>query len=317
MVPVKTLLISQPIHPKAMELLEGRYNILLPEMPGQQAFERLLPQADALILRTNVRLTKEALENAPNLRMVARLGVGLDNVPLKALKQRGIVLTWTPNANSVSVAEHTVAMLVALAKYMPQYDKAVRTGGWDMRLLDLPVELYGKTVGIIGLGRIGKLVADILHNGFKMHVIANSPHIEQREYPAYEATRSIEDVFQKSDFVCLCCPSNDATRGMVNASLLRMAKRGMILVNCSRGDIVVEPDLAAALEDGTLAAAGIDVFREEPPAEDNPLRRLPNVLLSPHAAALTREASIRMATTAAEQVNAFFTNGMPDSVVEL
>ncbi len=314
---MKTILLSQAIHPKAMEMLEGRYNILLPELPGQEAFERLLSQADALILRTNLRLTEEALKAAAKLKMIARIGVGLDNVPLQAIKERGIVLTYTPNANSVSVAEHTVAMLLALAKYMPQYDKAVRTGGWDMRLLDLPVELYGKTAGIIGMGRIGKLTADILHNGFKMPIIACGPHIRQQDYPAYEVTQNAAEVFQKSDFVCLHCPSNDATRGMVNASLLRVAKRGMVLINCARGDILVEADLAKALEDGTLAAAGLDVFTEEPPAPENSLRRLPNVLLSPHAAALTKEASIRMATTAAEQVHAFFANGRPDSVVEL
>ncbi len=314
---MKTLLLSQAIHPKAMELLTGRYRILLPEVPGQEAFERLLPQADALILRTNVRLREEALKSAANLKMIARLGVGLDNVPLQALKERGIVLTYTPNANSVSVAEHTVAMLLALAKYIPQYDKAVRTGGWDMRLLDLPVEVYGKTAGIIGMGRIGKLVADILHNGFKMPIIAYSPHIRQQDYPTYMVTQDMAEVFQNSDFVCLHCPSNAATRGMVNASLLRTAKKGMILINCARGDIVVEADLASALEDGTLAAAGLDVFVTEPPAAESPLRRLPNALLSPHAAALTKEASIRMATTAAEQVNAFFANGRPDSVVKL
>ena len=314
---MKTILLSQTIHPKAMELLTGRYNILLPEMPGQEAFERLLPQADALILRTNIRLTEEALKYTPKLKMIARLGVGLDNVPLQTVKERGIVLTTTPNANTVSVAEHTVSMLLALAKYIPQYDRAVRTGGWDIRLLDLPVEVYGKTVGIIGMGRIGKLTADILHNGFKMPVIAYSPHIRQQDYPAYEVTRDAAEVFQRSDFVCLHCPSNDATRGMINASLLRVAKRGMILINCARGDIVVEADLVRALEDGTLAAAGLDVFTKEPPDPENPLRRLPNVLLSPHAAALTKEASIRMATTAAGQVNAFFATGRPDFVVEL
>jgi len=313
---MKTVLLSQAIHPDAMAMLK-EYRVLLPEAPGQAPFEALLPEADALLLRGNVFLTERLLDTAANLKIISRFGVGLDNIPLEAAKRRNIVVTNTPNANAVSVAEHAVAMLLSLAKYLQPFDKAVRTGGWNVRLLDIPTELYGKTAGVIGMGHIGRLTADILHNGFQMNIIACGPHLAREAFPQYRVTREPAVLFRESDFILVHCPSTPATRGMIDASLFGIAKRGMVFINCARGDVVVEADLLAALQEGHVAAAGLDVYASEPPEADNPLLRLPNVLLTPHAAALTKEASVRMAVTAAAQVNAYFSGVRPEFIVEL
>ena len=313
---MKTVLLSQEIHPGAMAMLQS-YRVLIPQCPGQAAFDSLLPEADALLLRGNVQIAEATLELAPKLELIARFGVGLDNIPTQAVKRRGITVTNTPNANSVSVAEHAVAMLLSLTKQLQPFDRAVRTGGWDVRLMNLPVELYGKTAGVIGIGHIGRLTADILHNGFKMNIIACGPHVTQSDFPHYRVTSALPEVFRDADYIFVHCPSTPATRGMIGASLFGIAKPGMIIINCARGDIVVESDLVHALQDGHVAAAGLDVFANEPPAADCPLLKLPNVLLTPHTAALTREAAVRMAMTAVEQVNAYYAGTRPEFIVEL
>ncbi len=312
---MKTVLLSQKIHPKAMEMLEGKVNILIPEKPVQEDFDALVPQADAIILRTNVRVTAEAIASAPNLKIICRTGAGTDNVDKPALKERGIILTNTPRANSVSVAEHAVSLALALAKRLPVYDRETRNGGWYIRTSNTSTEITGKTVGIIGLGHIGRNAAEMFRLGFNMKVVAYDPFVTEDE--RYEIVGTPEEVFKRADIISLHCPSTPETRGLVNAKMLALAKRKLILINCARGDVVVQEDLIKALKNGTIAAAGLDVFPTEPIAEDSPFIGMDNVILTPHSAALTKEASVRMATQAAEQALKFLDGETPDLAVKL
>ncbi|MBR4079889.1 MAG: hydroxyacid dehydrogenase [Christensenellaceae bacterium] len=312
---MKTVLLSQKLHQKALDMLEGKVNILIPEEQGQAAFDALVPQADAILLRTNVKLTAEAIKNAPNLKIVCRTGAGTDNVDKEALKEKGIILTNTPRANSISVAEHAVSLALALAKRLPVYDAETRKGGWLIRSSNTSTEITGKTVGIIGLGNIGRNAAEMFRLGFGMKVIGFDPFV--KEDPNYTIVDDPAEVFRQADIISLHCPSTPETRGLVNKEMLALAKKELILVNCARGDVVVEEDLAEALREGKIAAAGLDVFHEEPIPADSPFLNLPNVIVTPHSAALTKEASVRMATQAAEQALKFLNGEQPDLIVKL
>lgn len=313
---MKNILVSQPLHEAAMNTLYSMYNVFLSEPYGQETMEALLPRADGMILRNNVVITDSALRTAHHLKIICRTGAGLDNIPLQTASDMGIIVTNTPDANSISVAEHAVALILSLAKFLPRYDKAARTGNWEIRQSFMPFELYGKTAGIIGLGRTGRLVAQMLHDGFHMNIIAYGPSVDPSKYPSYTIAKSVEEVFAQSDIISMHCPSTDATRGMVNAAMLDRAKPGMLFINCARGNVVVEEDLIAALQSGQVSAAGLDVVWPEPISPKSPLLELENVLLTPHSAALTREASIRMFETSVEQLNTYFSGSMPRDIVK-
>ncbi len=314
---MKTVVLSQRIHEDAMAMLDGRVNILIPEEQGQEAFERILGDADAVILRTNVKMTASAIAKAPRLGAICRTGAGTDNVDKEECKKRGIVLTNTPTANSISVAEHAVSLALALSKRLPVYDRETRSGGWLIRTSNTSRELNDKTVGIIGLGHIGRNAAEMFRLGFNMKVIAYDPFVKPESVPEYELTDDVGYIFGNADVISLHCPSIPETRGMVNAALLSRAKPGLILINCSRGDVVVQADVADALSTGRLAAAGLDVFETEPIDPESPLIGMDNVILTPHSAALTKEASIRMATEAAEAALSFLNGEQPKHIVKL
>ena len=313
---MKTVLLSQEICAEARALLEGKVNVILPERPGQEAFEEMLPLADALILRTNVKLTRAAVGKADKLQIACRTGAGFDNVDLDACRERGIRVANTPDANTTSVVEHTVAMALALSKRLAQYDRAAREGNWKIRSTYASRELSGKTLGVVGYGRIGRRVAQTFRTAFGMKVLAYDPFLQNADPSSGETlAANVEDVFRGADIISLHCPSLPQTRGMVNESLLRLAKPDLILLNCARGDVVVEADLAQALLEGRIAAAGLDVFEDEPLAGDNPLCAMENVLLTPHTAALTREASIKVAVQAVEQALIQLDGGTPPYLV--
>ena len=307
---MKKVLLSQKIHDDAMKMLEGKVEILIPPMLGQEAFDEMVPRADAIILRTNVKLTAEAIKKAPNLKIVCRTGAGTDNVDKEALKERGIILTNTPRANSISVAEHAVSLALALAKRLPTYDYELRNGGWYIRTTNSASELFGKTVGIIGLGNIGRNAAEMFRNGFNMHVMGFDPYVKEDEN--YEIVTDVDEIFKKADVISLHCPSTPETRGIVNAHTLSLAKKSLILINCARGDVVVEEDLVAALREERIAAGD-----HVPIRENSPYIKMPNVILTPHSAALTKEAAVRMATQAADQALKYFAGEEPDLRVNI
>ena len=308
----KTIVLSQAIHQKGMELIEKDYNVRVPSELSQEAFDKAALEADAIVLRTNVHVSGEVIRNAPNLKIISRTGAGVDNIDHEACAEKGVLICNLPAANNISVAEHAVSMLLTLAKCLPLMDKSVRSkDGWLVRNKNYPVEVNGKTLGVLGLGAIGSITARICQEGLRMKILAYDPFADKANFPDYEITEDLDEIFTRSEFITLHIPSLPSTKGLVNSRLLSLMKPKAILINCARGGVVDYDALYEALRDKKISAAGLDVFPHEPPAIDDKLLSLPNVIVSPHSAALTKEASIRMHTDACRQIISFFETGKP------
>jgi D-3-phosphoglycerate dehydrogenase len=242
-----------------------------------------IADADAVInIRSSTRFNADVLAECPQLRLISIWGTGTDHVDLGAAKARGITVANTPAVSAVAVAEHTLSLIFAVAKQTVTIDRAVRGGEWPRAMVQ---QLHGKTLGIIGTGAIGREVAR-LGTGVGMHVIAWSFH-QRGEY----AWVTLDDLFRRADVVSVHVRQSPETLGMIRAEHFAMMKRGAIFINTARGRIVVEQDLLEALREQRIAGAGLDVFETEPLPMDSPLRLLPNVVLTPHAAGITREAT--------------------------
>ncbi len=261
---------------------------------GKEALELALASAQALIVRSETRVTAELLSRAPHLRLVARAGTGVDTIDVAAATRRGVAVMNTPGANTVSAAEHTLGLLLALLRHIPWAAEAMRRGEWDRKRFE-GRELRGKTIGIVGLGRIGGHVAQ-LARAFGMNVVAHDPFL-----PAERATElqvkvlPLEQLLGVSDVISLHVALTEATRHLINAERLVLVKPTAVLVNTARGELVDEAALAAAIRDQRIAGAAIDVFAVEPLPADSPLRQLDRVILTPHLAASTAEAQERVA----------------------
>jgi D-3-phosphoglycerate dehydrogenase len=263
--------------------------------------EASLDDADALIVRSATKVTAELIASAPKLRVIGRAGVGVDNVDVDAATRRGIVVANAPESNVVSAAEHTVGLLVALARNIPQAHAALREGRWERSKWG-GVELADKTLGVLGFGRIGRQVARRAI-GLQMKVVAYDPYVGIERFRELGVERAeFDEVLAQSDFITLHLPLNDETRGAIGADAITKMREGARIVNAARGELIDEAALIAALEDGTLAGAAIDVYAKEP--YDGPLLQAPNVVLTPHLAASTEEAQDRAGVIVAEQVAA-------------
>ncbi len=296
------ILLTGMIHRAGMELLESRSDVTLESIdnPTEADFAARLPRADALVVRTAV-VPPAALEGAGRLRVVSRHGVGYDNVPVEALTRKGIPLTVVGNVNAVTVAEHTLFLILALAKQCIPYDRAVREGRWTIRDSFAATELAGKTLLIVGFGRIGREVARRAL-AFDLHVAAYDPYVEAAEM-AEAGVHKVEDwrtVLGEVDVVTLHVPRTPETVGAVGAAELAAMRPSAILINAARGGLIDEAALADALQDRRIAGAGIDTFDSEPPPTSHPLLSLDNVVLCPHSAGLTDECAARMALAAAQ-----------------
>jgi D-3-phosphoglycerate dehydrogenase len=257
------------------------------------------PAADAIIVRTT-KLTAAAIDAAPRLKIVSRHGVGYDNVDLAALDRRGIPLTLVGNVNALAVAEHALFMMLTIAKQGIAYDRATRDGNWKLRDSFGATELAGKTLLLLGFGRIGREVAKRAQ-AFGMTVLAYDPYV--REAAMYAArvqpAPKLEDALPQADFISVHLPLTPETRGIIGARQFAAMKRTAIVISTARGGLVDEAALVEALRSGTIRAAGLDVFVDEPPSSDNPLLKLDNLLLSPHSAGLTAECAMRMGEVSA------------------
>lgn len=296
------VLLTGAIHRAGMALLEARADITLESIdnPTEADFAARLPRADALIVRTAV-VPPAALEGAGRLRVVSRHGVGYDNVPVDALSRKGIPLALVGNVNAVTVAEHTLFMILALAKQCIPYDRAVREGRWGIRDSFAATELAGKTVLILGFGRIGREVARRAA-AFDLEVLAYDPYVDAGTMGSLGATPVADwrAVLGEADFVTLHLPRTPETVGAIGAAELAAMRPTAYLVNAARGGLVDEAALAEALAAGRIAGAGLDTFDSEPPVSGHPLLGLENVILSPHTAGLTEECAARMGTAAAQ-----------------
>jgi D-3-phosphoglycerate dehydrogenase len=310
------ILIVHPIHERGIQVFGDRFEIRVASDPSATTVIKEIKGVAGVVVRTSP-FTREIIEAADALKVIGRHGVGVDNIDLQAATEKGIVVVNTPNANATSVAEHTLTAIGALAKRAVVYDRAMREGRWEIRDSYKAVDLDGKTLGLVGIGRIGSMVARRAAAAYNMKVIAFDPYVkpETASQMGVSLLAQIDDVFRQADVVSLHTPLTPETRGFVNGAKLRLMKPTAFLINFSRGEVVNEKALCEALKSGVIAAAAIDVYDPEPPLKDNPLFALENILLSPHSAALTQECVIRMATGAAEGIVDVLSGKRPQFVV--
>lgn len=263
---------------------------------------------EGLVVRSETKVTAELMDAGLRLRAVGRAGVGVDNIDVAAATTRGVVVMNAPDGNTITTAEHTIAMLISLARRVPQANASLKSGRWDRKRF-IGVELRGKTLGIIGLGRIGRVVASRARS-FGMNIIAFDPFIAPEQARDLELeTAALDEVFARADFLTVHTPLTSETRGIIGSAAFSRMKQGVRIINCARGGLIDERALLAAIREGTVAGAALDVFEEEPPPTDHPLLALDEVIVTPHLGASTAEAQEGVALTVAEQMRDYLLTG--------
>ncbi len=310
------IVVAEKIANAALDLLkeEPRWTLVTPEQINSD-LPAHLESADALIVRSAVMVDGPLLEHAKKLRVIGRAGVGVDNIDLEAATKKGIAVMNTPGANAIAVAEHTFALMLALARHVPRANELMHAGKWEKKTLQ-GTELRGKTLGVAGLGRIGLEVARRAI-AFGMKVIAHDPFVSAsiaRDLQIRLA--SLDDVYAAADYLTLHVGLTEQTAGMINRDSLRKMKKGVRLVNCARGELLDEAALAEALKSKQVAAAALDVFTEEPP-KNSPLTGLENVLMTPHIAGSTQEAQDAVGLQIAMQVKEYLKRGVIQNAVNV
>lgn len=267
-----------------------------------------LKDFDAIVIRSGTKITADSIEGNTRLKVIGRAGIGVDNVDVEAATAAGMLVMNTPGGNAITTAEHALSLLMSAARMIPQAYSKLKAGTWDRKTF-VGTELTGKTMGIIGLGNIGALVAERAQ-GLKMRVIGFDPMItKERAAQMGIEVKSFDEVIAEADVISLHVPLNDKTRNLISTKQFEQMKSGAILVNCARGGIVDEAALDIALNSNQITAAALDVFAEEPPAQDNPLLNNPKVVYTPHLGASTVEAQVKVAVAVAEQIRDFLVNG--------
>ncbi len=309
------ILVPDNVHQEAIDILDARAGIRV-SAPGKLERAALLAavvDADAMIIRSGVTADAELINSAPQLKAIARAGVGVDNVDLAAATAQGVVVMNTPGGNTISTAEHSIGLMLALSRHIPQSHQSLAEGRWERKDFT-GVELKGKTLGIIGLGRIGQAIA-ARAQAFEMNVIAHDPYLPPEVAAAMNAPLlALDEVYASSDYLSLHTLVTDETRAMINAESIGKMKRGIRIINAARGALINAADLAAALQSGQVAGAALDVYEQEPPPADHPLIGLPNVVHTPHLAASTSDAQITVAVEAAGLVIDFLLHGKAENV---
>lgn len=297
------VLIVQPIAEEGIKMLEDAG--LEPVTMTDTSKESLLKEVEdcAAILVRTAEIPKDVLKAGKNLKVIARHGVGVDNIPVETATELGIMVVNAPKSNIESVAEHIIGFMIIAAKQILKADKALRQGLFEVRNEYIGVELAGKTLGIVGLGRIGSVVAKKAIKAFTMKVLAYDPYLKPDQVSGeIELVTDWESFLSSCDFISVNCPFTEQTKGLIDADAFKAMKKSAYLINVARGGIVKESALIRALNQGEIAGAATDVYEEEPPDKDNPLFELDNVVLTPHMAAHTQESMIKMATHAAQGI---------------
>jgi D-3-phosphoglycerate dehydrogenase / 2-oxoglutarate reductase len=309
------IIVAEKISSSAVaQLREPEWTVLTAEQLDGRLAEQL-ESADALIVRSAVQVDAELLEHAKKLRVIGRAGVGVDNIDLEAATHKGIAVMNTPGANAVAVAEQTLGMMLAMARHLCRADALMHAGRWEKKSLQ-GTELRGKTLGIIGLGRVGMEVARRAR-AFGMELVAHDPFVSvsvAKEQAIHLA--GLEDVYADADYITLHVGLTSQTAGMINAASIAKMKKGVRLVNCARGELVNEADLAEGLRNGSVSAAAIDVFAEEPP-KNSPLLALENIVLTPHVGGSTFEAQEAVGVQIAQQVKEYLKHGVIQNAVNV
>jgi len=296
------VLVAAPLHERAISVLkEAGFEVLYEEYPDEERLVELVRDVDAIIVRSKPKVTRRVIESAPKLKVIARAGVGLDNIDLSAAKEHGIKVVNSPAASSRSVAELAIALIFNVARRIAFADRKMREGIWAKKQC-MGIELEGKTLGIVGFGRIGYQIAKI-GKALGMNVLLYDPYPnEERAKEVGGRFVDLETLLRESDVVTLHVPLVEATYHMINEEKLKMMKSTAILINAARGAVVDTNALVKALEKGWIAGAGLDVYEEEPLPKNHPLTKLDNVVLTPHIGASTVEAQRRAGVQVAEQI---------------
>lgn len=300
----KVLLVGAMYHPAGPELLQTQLQVdLVEDLTSEEALG-CLTDASAVIMRYPRRLTAQAIASAPNLRVISTSGRGTDAIDIAAATQNGVAVVNNPGWSKAAVAEQTLASIFALTRNICALDSAVRAGNYAIRDEMYQMELEGKTLGIVGLGRIGSVVAQKAGLGLGMHIIAHDPYVSPTMANQAGATLvdDLSTLLREADVVSLHPELNTETNGLIGRKELSLMRRTAFLINTSRGKVVQEDALVSALQQGTIAGAALDVFEPEPPGINNPLFKLSNVVLSPHLGGVTLEAGEALAKSAASQV---------------
>lgn len=310
------ILISDKMSALARETFEAR-GLEVDEKPGMSPEELIacIGAYDGLAIRSATKVTAEVLAAAENLKVVGRAGIGVDNVDIPAATAGGVCVMNTPFGNSITTAEHAIAMMMAVARQLPEADASTRAGKWEKNRF-MGVELFGKTLGVIGCGNIGAIVVDRAL-GLKMRVVAFDPFLSnERARDLGVEKLELDELFARADFITLHTPLTDSTRGIIGAESIAKMKDGVRIVNCARGGLVNEADLKAALESGKVAGAAMDVFSQEP-ARENVLFGAPNLVATPHLGASTEEAQENVAVQVAEQIADFLIDGAVSNALNM
>ncbi|MBR6343616.1 MAG: phosphoglycerate dehydrogenase [Selenomonadaceae bacterium] len=297
------VLAADGISPKGIELLQQDFDVVVKDkLPAEELLE-IIPEFDALLVRSASKVTAEVIEKAAKLKIIGRAGVGVDNIDIPAATAKGIIVINSPGGNTIAATEHTMAMMLSMARNIPIANETTQKGEWNRKKY-VGVELKGKTLGVIGMGRIGSGVAKRAL-AFDMEVIAYDPYInEERAHDLGVTVGTLDDVVSKADFITVHMPLTPDTKNMISMEQMKKMKQGVRLVNCARGGIINEEDLAQAVKDGIVAGAAIDVFTSEPLPADHPLLGVPGIVVTPHLGASTVEAQIGVSIDVAEGVKA-------------
>ena len=314
---IMKILVSDPLSNKGLEILgkaKGlKYDIKTGLSPEE--LKEILPEYDAIIVRSETKLKAEIIEAGTRLKVIGRAGIGLDNVDLPAATKKGIVVMNTPQENAIAAAEHTIAMMFAVSRKIPQATASMKGGKWEKKKF-MGVELYSKTLGIVGIGVIGTVVIDRAR-GLKMKVIAFDPYIS-KEAAAKKGVDlvSLDELLARSDFITVHTPMTEETRSLIDKKAFEKMKQGVIVVNCARGGIINEKDLYEAIKSGKVGGAALDVFEKEP-AIGNPLFELEEVICTPHLGASTGEAQENVSMAIAQQIIDYLLSGEARNAVNI
>ncbi|MEK7735476.1 MAG: phosphoglycerate dehydrogenase [Nitrospirota bacterium] len=303
------VLVSDKISDKGVEILK-KAGLDVDVKTGMKPDElkACIGEYHGLVIRSATKATAEIIEAAKNLKVIGRAGSGLDNVDKAAASKKGIVVMNTPGGNTITTAEHTIALLFSLARLVPQATASMKAGQWEKKKF-MGVELFNKTLGIIGLGSIGNQVAKKAQ-GLEMVVVAYDPFLSDDRAKALGIEKvSLDELFSRSDFITIHTPLTPETRNLINSETIGKMKNGVRIINCARGGIINEKDMYEALKSGRVAGAALDVFEKEPVEPDNPLLSLENVICTPHLGAATEEAQENVAIAVAEQIADYLVRG--------
>lgn len=299
----KTVYIPLDIEKEGKDYLTQKgYKIKIASNIKKETLIQEVKECEAILTRSNALIDADVIHAAKKLKIISKYGVGLNNIDVDTATTRGVYVTNTPEANANVVAEHTMALMLNLSKKIMIMDQELRKGNFDIRSVVYSEDLEGKTLGIVGLGRIGRLVAQKASNGFNMNVLGYDPY-EERFPPKIKRIHSLEEILQASDIVTLHLPLLKSTKHIISTKEFQLMKNDAYFINTSRGGTVDEQALVEALNNNEIAGAGIDVFESEPPDTNSELFTLKNIIVTPHSAALSKQGAVKMAVHAAMQID--------------